>query len=54
MNETVFPPIPVLKAGLGSRCPRCGAGRLFAGLLEVPLERRSPSSSCCRGDGGPE
>jgi uncharacterized protein (DUF983 family) len=27
--------VPVLEAALKCRCPRCGKGRLFAGLLEV-------------------
>ncbi len=30
-----FPPVPVARAALGCRCPRCGEGRLFAGLLTV-------------------
>ena len=30
-----YPPVSVLKAGLLSRCPRCGRGRLFAGYLRV-------------------
>src|SRR5438094_789042 len=30
-----FPPVPVLRAALGCRCPRCGEGALFTGLLTV-------------------
>src|SRR5260370_37054807 len=30
-----FPQVPVTRAALGCRCPRCGEGRLFAGLLTV-------------------
>ncbi len=30
-----FPPVPVTRAALGCRCPRCGEGRLFTGLLTV-------------------
>ena len=30
-----FPVVPPLRAALGCRCPRCGRGRLFAGLLSV-------------------
>src|SRR6266571_1475561 len=30
-----FPPVPVSRAALGCRCPRCGEGRLFTGLLTV-------------------
>ena len=30
-----FPAVSPLRAGLGCRCPRCGKGRLFAGLLSV-------------------
>jgi len=28
-------PVSPLYAGLACRCPRCGRGRVFAGLLEV-------------------
>jgi uncharacterized protein (DUF983 family) len=28
-------PVPVLRAALGCRCPRCGEGALFSGLLAV-------------------
>lgn len=28
-------PVPVLRAGLKVRCPRCGQGRLLDGMLEV-------------------
>src|SRR5436853_5246337 len=37
-----FPPVPVLRAALGCRCPRCGEGRLFTGLLSV----RSSCPAC--------
>jgi uncharacterized protein (DUF983 family) len=30
-----FPAVSPLRAGLACRCPRCGKGRLFAGLLSV-------------------
>jgi uncharacterized protein (DUF983 family) len=30
-----FAPVPIARAALGCRCPRCGEGRLFAGLLTV-------------------
>src|SRR6266853_2518646 len=30
-----FPPVPVARAALGCRCPRCGEGPLFQGLLTV-------------------
>jgi len=30
-----FPVVSPLRAALGCRCPRCGEGRLFAGLLSV-------------------
>lgn len=35
MTGDEFPPVPPLRAGLGCRCPRCGRGRLFDGLLQV-------------------
>ena len=31
----VWPPVPPLQAGLRCRCPRCGQGKLFKGLLDV-------------------
>ena len=34
-DGSYYPPVSVLKAGLLSRCPRCGRGRLFAGYLRV-------------------
>jgi uncharacterized protein (DUF983 family) len=30
-----FSPVPVARAAIGCRCPRCGEGRLFIGLLTV-------------------
>ena len=30
-----FPAVSVTRVALGCRCPRCGKGRLFAGLLRV-------------------
>jgi uncharacterized protein (DUF983 family) len=30
-----FPAVSLLRAALGCRCPRCGEGKLFAGLLQV-------------------
>jgi uncharacterized protein (DUF983 family) len=40
MEETAsvrddFPAVSPLLAAVGCRCPRCGKGKLFAGLLEV-------------------
>jgi len=29
------PSVSVMRAALGCRCPRCGKGRLFTGLLQV-------------------
>ena len=34
-TATDFPVIPPLRAALGCRCPQCGKGRLFTGLLRV-------------------
>lgn len=31
----LYPPLPASKTGLHSRCPRCGQGPLFSGLLAV-------------------
>ena len=28
-------PVPLTRAAFGGRCPRCGEGRLFSGLLTV-------------------
>ena len=30
-----YPPIEPIAAGLTGRCPRCGKGRLFSGLLNI-------------------
>ncbi len=30
-----YPPVSILRSGLGCRCPRCGAGSLFQGFLTV-------------------
>jgi uncharacterized protein (DUF983 family) len=30
-----YPPVSPLAAGLACRCPRCGKGKLFSGLLTV-------------------
>jgi uncharacterized protein (DUF983 family) len=30
-----YPPLSVFSAGIRSRCPRCGVGRLFEGYLTV-------------------
>jgi uncharacterized protein (DUF983 family) len=35
LAATDFPAVPLLRAALACRCPRCGKGRLFAGLLSV-------------------
>lgn len=35
MAAEEFPVVSPLRAALGCRCPRCGKGRLFAGLLSV-------------------
>jgi uncharacterized protein (DUF983 family) len=34
-NERHFARVPLSRAALGCRCPRCGEGPLFAGLLTV-------------------
>jgi uncharacterized protein (DUF983 family) len=40
--DTSQPAVSPFRAGLKSRCPRCGHGRLFKGLLEV-----RPSCETC-------
>ena len=37
-----YPPVPVLTAALRCRCPRCGQGKLYSGLLTV-----APRCSVC-------
>ena len=37
-----YPPVSLLRASLGCRCPRCGEGALFSGLLTV-----RPSCAVC-------
>lgn len=34
-DNSGFPPIEPIAAGLKGRCPRCGKGKLFSGLLAV-------------------
>ena len=36
MND--LPAVSMLRAALGCRCPRCGQGKLFSGLLNVRRE----------------
>jgi len=43
-----YPPVAPLSAGLGCRCPRCGRGKLFKGLLTV-----ADKCSVCGLDFGP-
>lgn len=38
MSNDEYPPVPPLWAGLGCRCPRCGQGALYQGLLTVAAE----------------
>ena len=42
MAEPYYPPQSPLSVGLRCRCPRCGEGRLFAGLLSI-----RPRCSAC-------
>jgi uncharacterized protein (DUF983 family) len=35
LSEPFYPPVSLLAAALLCRCPRCGEGRLFDGLLSV-------------------
>jgi uncharacterized protein (DUF983 family) len=35
MNGAGYPPVSLLSIALHCRCPRCGQGRLFDGLLKV-------------------
>jgi uncharacterized protein (DUF983 family) len=34
-EERHFAPQPPIRVGLAGRCPRCGEGRLFEGLLKI-------------------
>ena len=47
MNEDKahWPPVEPIPGGLRGRCPRCGEGRLFSGLLTV-----APRCGVCRLD----
>lgn len=40
-----FPPVDPISAGLRGRCPRCGEGKLFSGLMSV-----KPRCGVCRLD----
>lgn len=35
MGRVEYPPVSPFKAGLACRCPRCGHGKLFDGILSV-------------------
>jgi uncharacterized protein (DUF983 family) len=35
LSEERYPPVPLLTAALGCRCPRCGRGKVFDGVLNV-------------------
>jgi uncharacterized protein (DUF983 family) len=35
MSERLYPPQSPVSTGLAGRCPRCGQGRLFNGLLKL-------------------
>ena len=35
MSERFYPPVSPLTAALSCRCPRCGEGKLYDGLLSV-------------------
>jgi uncharacterized protein (DUF983 family) len=39
-RQTGWPPVPPIQAGLRCRCPRCGRGALFRGLLTVNAQCR--------------
>jgi uncharacterized protein (DUF983 family) len=41
-DKALWPPVEPIQAGLKGRCPRCGEGRLFKGLLTV-----SPRCGVC-------
>lgn len=34
-DKAIWPPVEPIAAGLKGRCPRCGEGRLFSGMLTV-------------------
>lgn len=44
-DKAHFPPVEPIAAGLKGRCPRCGEGALFSGLLSV-----KPRCGVCRLD----
>ena len=41
-DKALYPPLPATATGMRGRCPRCGEGRLFKGLLDV-----QPRCSAC-------
>ena len=40
--ETGYPPVSLIAAALGCRCPRCGRGKVFDGLLAI-----APNCAVC-------
>ena len=46
-DKAFYPPLPPTATGMKGRCPRCGEGRLFSGLLGI-----QPSCQACDLDFG--
>ena len=44
-NRALYPPIDPTRTGLKGKCPRCGQGQLFSGMLKI-----KPDCSNCRLD----
>lgn len=34
-DSALYPPVDPIRTGLGARCPRCGQGKLFDGVLSL-------------------
>lgn len=52
MAEDWYPPVSPLAAGLGCKCPRCGRGRLFGGLLTVAARCEACGLELAKHDSG--
>lgn len=52
MAEDWYPPVSPFAAGLGCKCPRCGRGRLYRGLLKVADRCEACGLDLARHDSG--
>ena len=52
MAEDWYPPVSPFAAGLACKCPRCGRGRLYSGLLKVAARCEACGLDLAKQDSG--